>query len=459
MSKPPAKLMRSVSGIRGIVGPDFNPILISQYVNAFVRLLGAKRVVVGRDTRPTGTMVEQAVASAITASGADAVMLGMTTTPTVEMAVLTEKADAGVIITASHNPLEWNALKFLNGEGIFLDEDAVRTLFAMVDSDEFVWVDHAGVGAVTRKDTAEFYEGGADDAHLKATLALPGIDVDLIRAQNFKVAYDAVNGAGSLIIPELLRRLGCTVFAIHVTPDGIFPHGAEPTPENLSDLGRAVREHGCAVGFATDPDADRCALVNERGEPVGEEYTLAIAVASYLRRNPGPVTVNLSSSRMSADLAARHGVPFARAKVGEINVTMEMKKNGSVIGGEGNGGVILPALHYGRDGVLAVAMVLQAMAERQLPLSGLVADIPAYHIDKRKFELGSTSLPEVYARLEKTFAGAEVDRRDGLWFGWEETRSWVHVRPSNTEPVIRAIAEAPTAAEAARLCGVVAGML
>ena len=454
-----SKLMRSVSGIRGIVGADFNPVVISRYVNAFVRLLGAKRVVVGRDTRPTGPMVEQAVVAALTASGAEAVMLGMTTTPTVEMAVITEKADAGIIITASHNPLEWNALKFLNGEGIFLDEDAVRKLFALVDADDQVWKDHSGVGGIVRKDTAEHYEGGADDAHLKATLALPGIDVDLIRSKNFKVAYDAVNGAGSLIIPELLRRLGCEVHAIHVKPDGIFPHGAEPTPENLADLGRAVREHGCAVGFATDPDADRCALVNERGEAVGEEYTLAIAVDSYLRRHPGPVTVNLSTSRMSADLAARHGVPFARAKVGEINVTMEMKKNGSVIGGEGNGGVILPALHYGRDGVLAVAMVLQALAERNLTLSGLIADIPAYHIDKRKFELGTTSLPDVYARLEKGFTGAEVDRRDGLWFGWEAAKSWVHVRPSNTEPVVRVIAEAPTAAEAARLCDAVAGLL
>src|SRR5690606_20266649 len=183
---------------------------------------------------------EQAVAASLTAAGADAVMLGMTTTPTVEMAVITEKADAGIIITASHNPLEWNALKFLNGEGIFLDEEAVRKLFALVDGETFAWTDHAAVGAISRKDTAEFYEGGADDAHLAATLALPGIDVDLIRSKNFKVAYDAVNGAGSLIVPELLRRLGCEVFAIHCRPDGIFPHGAEPTPENLGDLGRAV---------------------------------------------------------------------------------------------------------------------------------------------------------------------------------------------------------------------------
>jgi phosphomannomutase len=267
-----------------------------------------------------------------------------------------------------------------------------------------------------------------------------------------------VNGAGSLIIPELLRRLGCDVHAIHVTPDGIFPHGAEPTPENLADLGRAVREHGCAVGFATDPDSDRCALVDERGEPLGEEYTLALAVELLLRRKKGPVTVNLSTSRMSADIAARHGVPFARAKVGEVNVTMEMRKNGSVIGGEGNGGVILPDLHYGRDGVLAVALTLQALTEGKKTLSALAAEIPAYRIDKRKFALGAP-LETVYAKLEKAFAGATIDRRDGLWFGWEDARSWLHVRPSNTEPVVRAIAEAPTATEAARLCDAVAALL
>ena len=451
--------MRSVSGIRGIVGPDFNPVVIAKYVNAFTRLLGAKKVVVGRDTRPTGAMVEGAVLAALQASGADAICVGVATTPTVEMEVIRQGADAGVIVTASHNPLEWNALKFLDRDGVFLDENAVRKLFALVDGESFEWKDHSGTGAVVRRDRAEDYATGADNAHIEAVLALSCVDAAAIRARRFKVAYDAVNGAGSLIIPELLRRLDCEVHAIHVTPDGIFPHGAEPTPENLADLGRAVREHGCAVGFATDPDADRCALVNERGEAVGEEYTLAIAVASYLRKNPGPVTVNLSTSRMSADLAARHGVPFARGKVGEINVTTEMKANGSVIGGEGNGGVILPALHYGRDGVLAVAMVLQAMAERDLPLSGLIADIPAYHIDKRKYALGAVSLEAAYAKLEKAFAGAAIDRRDGLWFGWEASRSWLHVRPSNTEPVVRAIAEAPTAAEAARLCDAVAALL
>jgi phosphomannomutase len=444
--------MRSVSGIRGIVGPDFNPLVIAKYVNAFVQLTSARRVVVGRDTRPTGAMVERAVAAALQASGAEAVMLGVATTPTVEMEVTRHKADAGIIVTASHNPLEWNALKFLDREGIFLDETVVKRLFELVDGESFTWRDHAGVAGISG-------EEGADAAHIAATLALPYVDVEAIRRRRFRVAYDAVNGAGSLIVPRLLKELGCDVFAIHVTPDGIFPHGAEPTPENLADLGRAVRENRCDVGFATDPDADRCALVDERGEPAGEEYTLALAVDLLLRRKKGPVTVNLSTSRMSADIAARHGVPFARAKVGEINVTMEMKKNGSVIGGEGNGGVILPDLHYGRDGILAVALVLQALAEGDLPLSARLAALPAYHIDKRKFALGAVSLPEVYARLENGFMGAEIDRRDGLWFGWEDRKSWVHVRPSNTEPVIRAIAEAPTAGEAARLCDAVAALL
>ena len=436
-------LMRSVSGIRGIVGPDFNTIVISEYVNAFVQLLGAKKVMVGRDTRPSGTMVEGCVAAALQAAGADVVLLGMASTPTVEMAVIQRQADAGIIITASHNPIEWNALKFLNHEGIFLDETQVQQLFALVDEKHLEWKSHAGVGVIT-------HEGGADEGHIKAILDLPCIDVELIRQRKFKVAYDGVNGAGSLIIPQLLRELGCEIEAIHITPDGIFPHNPEPTSENLSDLRRAVIEKKCDAGFATDPDADRCALVDEQGIAIGEEYTLALAVEFMLRRHRGPVTVNLSTSRMVEDIAARHGVKAFRAKVGEVNVTMAMKENGSVIGGEGNGGVILPDLHYGRDGILAVALTLQYLAERDATLSALVAEIPAYAIDKRKFDLAGKSLSEVYARLEKAFPDAAVDRRDGLRFAWN--RSWVHARPSNTEPVVRVIAEAPTPAEAERLC-------
>ena len=442
--------MRSVSGIRGIVGPDFNPIVVSEYVNAFVQLLGAKKVVVGRDTRPSGTMVEGCVAAALQAAGADVVLLGMVSTPTVEMAVIQRRADAGIIITASHNPIEWNALKFLNHEGIFLDEAQVQKLFTLVDGHHFEWQNHAGVGSISHEGDADPYKGGADAGHIQAILNLPCVDVELIRKRNFKVAYDGVNGAGSLIIPQLLRELGCEIAAINITPDGIFPHNPEPTSENLSDLRRAVLEKKCDVGFATDPDADRCALVDEQGVAIGEEYTLALAVEFMLRRNKGPVTVNLSTSRMVEDIAARYGVPAFRSKVGEINVTRAMKENGSVIGGEGNGGVILPDLHYGRDGILAVALTLHYLAEREMSLSALVAEIPAYTIDKRKFDLRGKSLPELYARLEKVFPDATVDKRDGLRFAWE--RSWVHARPSNTEPVVRVIAEAPTAAEANHLC-------
>ncbi len=440
-------LMRSVSGIRGIVGPAFNPSLIAQYVNAFVQITGAKKVVIGRDTRPTGAMVEAIAAAACQASGAEAVMLGVASTPTVEMAVLDQKASGGIIITASHNPIEWNALKFLTGEGIFLDEGQVKQLFALVDGQQFQWQPWNGMGGMSRSE-------GADAAHIGAVLRLPCIDPELIRSKRFKVAYDAVNGAGSLIVPALLESLGCEVHAIHVTPNGIFPHNPEPTPEGLADLSAAVKSHGCDVGFATDPDADRCAMVDEKGRAIGEEYTLALATELVLGKTPGPVTVNLSTSRMCEDIAARYGVSCERAKVGEINVTVQMKRNGSIIGGEGNGGVILPSLHYGRDGILAVAMTLQLMAERKATVSALVGAIPAYHIEKRKHAANGAQVLAKRDALAKRFSDASLDERDGLRFAWP--KAWVHVRPSNTEPIARIIAEAPTREEAMQLCDAVA---
>jgi phosphomannomutase len=436
-------LMRSVSGIRGIVGPAFSPSLIVNYVNAFVQLTGAKRVVIGRDTRTTGPMIENLVASACAASGAEAVILGIASTPTVEMAVLEHKAGGGIIITASHNPIEWNALKFLTGEGIFLDEGEVKRLFELVDNNRHDWKGYQDVKAVSRLE-------GADDYHIKHTLALPFIKPDLIRKKKFRVAYDAVNGAGSLIVPKLLKALGCEVEAINVEPNGIFPHGAEPTPENLAQLSDLVKAKKCAIGFATDPDADRCAFVTDKGEAIGEEYTLALATMLVLEHKKGPVTVNLSTSRMVEDIAAKHKVEVARSKVGEINVTVLMKKNGSVIGGEGNGGVISPDLHYGRDGILSVAMILQLMAERDKPVSAIAAEIPAYHIEKQKYSVAGKSLDKVIGRLLAKFPEAKVDQQDGIRFEWD--RSWVHVRASNTEPVLRVIAEAPEKEQAVKLC-------
>jgi phosphomannomutase len=436
-------LMRSVSGIRGIVGPAFSPALIVNYVNAFVQLTGASKVVIGRDTRTTGPMIENLVASACAASGAEAVILGIASTPTVEMAVLDHKAGGGIIITASHNPIEWNALKFLTAEGIFLDEGEVKRLFELVDNSRFDWKGYQDVKAVRRSE-------GADEAHIEATLALPFIKPELIRSRKFRVGYDAVNGAGSLIVPKLLKALGCEVEAINVEPNGLFPHGAEPTPENLAQLSDLVKRKGCAIGFATDPDADRCAFVTEKGEAIGEEYTLALAAMLALEHRKGPVTVNLSTSRMVEDIAARHQVPVERSKVGEINVTVLMKRNGSVIGGEGNGGVISPDLHYGRDGILSVAMILQLMAERNKPVSAIAAEFPAYWIEKQKYSIQGKNLENVIGRLLAKFPEARVDQRDGIRFEWD--RSWVHVRASNTEPVLRVIAEAPERGQAVKLC-------
>lgn len=436
-------LMRSVSGIRGIVGPAFSPSLVVNYVNAFVQLTGAKKVVIGRDTRTTGPMIENLVASACAASGAEAILLGIASTPTVEMAVLDHKAGGGIIITASHNPIEWNALKFLTSEGIFLDEPQVKSLFELVDTGRFDWKGYQDVKSVSRHE-------GADDQHIAATLKLPFIQPDLIRSKRFRVGYDAVNGAGSLIVPKLLKALGCEVEAINVEPNGLFPHGAEPTPENLAQLSDLVKRKRCDIGFATDPDADRCAFVTEQGEAIGEEYTLALATMLALDHKKGPVTVNLSTSRMVEDIAARHKVPVSRSKVGEINVTVLMKQNGSVIGGEGNGGVISPDLHYGRDGILSVAMLLQLMAERSKPVSAIAAEIPAYWIEKQKYSIAGKNLENVIGRLLAKFPGSRVDQQDGIRFEWD--RSWVHIRASNTEPVLRVIAEAPEREQAVKLC-------
>lgn len=436
-------LMRSVSGIRGIVGPAFSPSLIVNYVNAFVQLTGAKKVIIGRDTRPTGTVIENLVASACAASGAEAIILGIASTPTVEMEVISSKAGGGIIITASHNPIEWNALKFLTHEGIFLDEAQVKQLFELVDNNRFDWKTHSEVMAVSTR-------SGADDRHIQGVLALPFIQPDKIRARKFRVGYDAVNGAGSLIVPALLKALGCEIEAINVEPNGIFPHGAEPTPENLVQLEALVTSKKCDVGFATDPDADRCAIVSDTGKALGEEYTLAFATMLILEHKPGPVAVNLSTSRMVDDIAAKHGVSVLRTKVGEINVTVGMRAHGCVIGGEGNGGVISPDLHYGRDGILAIAMTLQLMLEKEKSLSAIAAEFPAYWIEKQKYSVAGKKMDVIIGRLLAKFPDAKCDQQDGIRFEWE--RSWVHVRASNTEPVVRVIAEAPDRLQAEILC-------
>jgi len=433
------KLMRSISGIRGIVGETLTPQVVIFHTKAFLDLLKAKKIVIGRDSRPTGEAITELVCSVCSLAGVEVIDAGLATTPTVELLVENFKASGGIIVTASHNPIEWNALKFLNGKGMFLGPDEAKELFAKADS-------------YAKKESIS----NGDEMHINATIALPFVDAQKIKERKFKVAVDAVNGAGSFAVPKLLENLGCEVVKIHSEPNGIFPRGAEPLQENLSDLGKAVKENKCDIGFALDPDADRCAIVDENGEPIGEEYTLAIAAETVLEREAKPLSINLSTSRMCEDLAEKFGVKCYRAAVGEINVSLDMMEHACIAGGEGNGGVILPALHYGRDSLVAAALVLDLLARHGIKVSDWVKSHPSYAMLKKKYDI-KNPVSVAMEKAKKTFSDWKIDERDGLWLGKE--KSFVHLRASNTEPVIRIIAEAPSAKEAEALCSKIEELL
>jgi phosphomannomutase len=426
-------LMISVSGMRGIVGKDLTPELVARHaaaLGAWARGRGKPVVVLGRDARTSGPMFAQAARAGLMSVGCEVIDVGMAPTPTVQLAVEHHHAGAGLILTASHNPIEWNALKFVGPDGIFLDGDsgaAVRALAA--DGPP-----RAGWESVTR--------------HLDAVLALPEVDVAAIRARNFHVALDCVRGAGGTTMPQLLERLNCRVSGINLETDGRFPRAPEPLPENLGDLSKLVRESGAEIGFAVDPDVDRLAVVDENGEPIGEDYTLAFAVRAVLdggvakrHGDTSIVVANLSTSLVVEDAVRELGGRFLRAPVGEANVARTIVESGAVIGGEGNGGVILPRLHVGRDAPVGVALILHLMARSGRPVSALVAAQPRYKIVKAKGPRGKDLTP-VYRALRQRFPEAQVDDRDGLRLAWSDR--WVHLRPSGTEPIVRFIAEAPT---------------
>ena len=449
-------LMVSVSGIRGIVGTDLTPELVARHaaaLAAWARAAGKPLVVLGRDSRTSGAMFVRAAAAGICSAGCDVIDLGVVPTPTVQLAVEHHRAGAGLIITASHNPIEWNALKLVGPDGVFLDADAGARVRALAEQGppRAGW---DGVGGVTE-------DRDAIKRHLDAVLALPEVDASAIRRRKFRVALDCVRGAGGAVIPQLLERLGCEMSAINLETDGRFPREPEPIPENLGALGNLVRGSGAHIGMAVDPDVDRLALVDERGTPIGEDYTLAFAVravlggaASLLER---PVVVaNLSTSLVVEDAATAGNAWFLRAPVGEANVAATMRAEGALIGGEGNGGVILPALHLGRDAPLGVALILQYLARENRPVSALVAGAPRYAIVKAKTKRGG-DLQAAYAALKGRFPDANVDERDGLRLGWRDR--WVHLRPSGTEPVIRIIAEAPDETQARALVAESLGLL
>jgi phosphomannomutase len=447
-------LMISVSGIRGHVGTDLTPELVARYAAALgawsrsaqsVRPPTRPAVVLGRDARTSGAMFARAAAAGLMSVGVDVIDLGIVPTPTVQLAVEHHGAGAGLILTASHNPIEWNALKFVGPDGIFLDAEAGRVVRELAEKGppRAGWAD---VGQV-REDPA------AIDRHLNAVLALPLIDVDAIRSRGFRVALDCVRGAGATAIVPLLERLNCQVHGINLETDGRFPHPPEPVPENLGDLSRLVREIHADIGLAVDPDVDRLALVDETGRAIGEDYTLAFAVKAVLdgritAADVPTVVVNLSTSLVVEDAARARGARFVRAPVGEANVARAMRDERALIGGEGNGGVMFPALHIGRDAPLGVALILHLLAGSRVTLSQLVAAAPRYTIVKAKGPRGS-DLAQLYDRLRHRFPDATADERDGLRLAWRDR--WLHVRPSGTEPIVRLIAEAPTATDAEAL--------
>jgi phosphomannomutase len=441
--------MVSVSGMRGHVGTDLTPELVARYaaaLGAWAARAGRPLVVLGRDARTSGPMFAHAAAAGLMSVGVDVVDLGMVPTPTVQLAVEHHHAGAGLILTASHNPIEWNALKFVGPDGVFLDADAGAAVRALADAGPSR-ADWSRIGRV-REDP------DAVARHLDAILALPVIDVAAIRARGFHVALDCVRGAGAVAIPPLLERLGVRMTGIHLEPDGRFPHPPEPVPENLRDLGRLVRESGADLGLAVDPDVDRLALVDETGVAIGEDYTLALAVRAVLSAGGNPkggkpvVVVNLSTSLVVEDAARDFGARFVRAPVGEANVARAIREEGALVGGEGNGGVILPGLHIGRDAPLGVALILHYLAKVGAPLSRVIASAPRYTILKAKAPRAQ-DLGASFDRMRRRFPDASVDDRDGLRLAWRDR--WLHVRPSGTEPIVRLIAEAPTAADAEQL--------
>ena len=429
-------LMRSVSGVRGIVGTDLTPEVVRRYAGAFgaaVRSRGGRRVGLARDSRASGPLFYGVAAEALAAAGVDVVELGMVPTPTAQLAVELLELDGGIVVTASHNPVEWNALKFVGAGGRFLTRPEADALFALADAGEAAPA--AAPGSRTRDEVAVA-------RHLERVLGLPWLDVAAIRARRFRVALDCVRGAGATVMPALLESLGCEVAAIDLEPDGAFPREPEPIPEHLGDLGALVRAQHADVGIAVDPDVDRLALVDETGRPIGEDYTLAFAVRAVLPHLRGPVVTNLSTSLVVDDAARASGIEVERAPVGEANVVQRMLARRAVIGGEGNGGVILPAVHLGRDAPVAAALALALLAARGGTVSALVESAPRYVIVKDKLPRPERALGEVYAGLRRRWADATADTQDGLRLAWPDR--WIHVRPSGTEPVVRVIAEAPT---------------
>jgi len=446
-------LMVSISGVRGIVGSSFTPETIVKYTSAFAEHCNRGRIIIGRDGRITGKPIAHIVSSTLLSMGCDVTAVGVCSTPTVQLAVERSRAAGGISITASHNALIWNGLKFLDSTGLFLDADQNRALWALADSAKRTYVPWDKMGRHTTGE--QFIE-----EHIRSILDLPYLNLRALRRRKFKVVVDCVNAAGAVIVPQLLKKLGCRVIEMNCDLSGVFSHEPEPIPENLTSLRRRVKHEKADLGIAVDPDVDRLVLIDERGDPFGEEYTIASIVkfvleretqsASKRKRNTGiplRVVTNLSTTRAVDDIARQYGAESIRTAVGEINVAKKMKEIGALIGGEGSGGVILPKVHLGRDAPVGIGLTLQHLAEFGGTMSELKKSLPQYSITKGKIEIGSLNPDEILDRLNRQFSQkGTATTIDGLKIDFPD--SWVHIRKSNTEPILRVIAEAPDKTQA-----------
>ena len=455
-------LIKSISGIRGTIGgapgDALTPIDIVKFTYAYCVKLRERRpkpageryrVVVGKDARISGEMVEQLVCGSLIACGVDVIKAGFASTPTTEMAVIFEKADGGIILTASHNPKQWNALKLLNEKGEFLNAAEGAAILECAEKEDFDFADVDSLGTIVEKDFT--------DKHIDAVLALDAVDVEAVKNAHFKVVLDAVNSVGGIIMPKLFERLGVECVKLNCEPTGRFAHNPEPLPANLVDLCRTVVSEKADLGVSVDPDVDRLALICENGEPFGEEYTL-VSVADYLlSREKGKGTKlatssNLSSSRALRDVTESYGGKYYAAAVGEVNVTTKMHEVGALIGGEGNGGVIYPTLHSGRDAIVGAALFLTNLAYKKMKVSELQKTYPQYYITKNRIELSDKSLiDKIMSEIKKIYASEDINDIDGVKISFESRKEWVHLRKSNTEPIIRIYAESATKESAEKL--------
>ena len=442
-------LVKSISGIRGTiggrVGEGLNPVDIVRFTAAYATQRRAalpknQVIVVGRDARISGSMVESLVCGTLIGMGYDVVNIGLATTPTTEIAVTGEKAAGGIILTASHNPKQWNALKLLNEQGEFLNDAEGKEVLAIAEREDFVFAEVDALGHMIRKDYLSY--------HVQKVVELPLVDVEAIRQRNFTVAIDCVNSVGGVAIPAILKAVGVEkVIELNCRPDGHFPHNPEPLPQHLTEISELLKSGKADVGFVVDPDVDRLAIICENGEMFGEEYTL-VSVADYvLRHTPGNTVSNLSSTRALSDVTKAHGGQYSASAVGEVNVVAEMKRVGAVIGGEGNGGVIYPECHYGRDALVGIALFLSHLAHLNMKVSALRRTLPDYCISKNRIDLTpDTDVDAILARIKVLYKNERVDDRDGVKIDFAD--GWVHLRKSNTEPIIRVYSEAATMEEA-----------